>query len=254
MTVNFSLLALDQIMNNAATLAHMSGGQFSVPLVIRMATGGGPAARRPALAQPRGLVRAHPGHQGARAGDASPTPAACCCAGARGPRPGPHLRARDRCTTSRASCDDDAGPVDIERAAVRRAGRRRDADRLRRHRCARRSAAAEQLAARRDRGRGHRPARRCGRSTWPTMLASVAQDPPRRGRRRGLAHRQPRRRDQRADHGAGASTTSTRRSRACAAPRCRCPIAEAPGGGGAAPAPSAIVAAVRRMIGAAGDG
>jgi pyruvate dehydrogenase E1 component beta subunit len=41
MTCNFSLLALDQILNNAATLAHMSGGQFSVPLVIRMATGGG---------------------------------------------------------------------------------------------------------------------------------------------------------------------------------------------------------------------
>lgn len=41
MTCNFSLLALDQIMNNAATLSHMSGGQFSVPLVIRMATGGG---------------------------------------------------------------------------------------------------------------------------------------------------------------------------------------------------------------------
>jgi pyruvate dehydrogenase E1 component beta subunit len=41
MTVNFSLLALDQILNNAATLNHMSGGQFSVPLVVRMATGGG---------------------------------------------------------------------------------------------------------------------------------------------------------------------------------------------------------------------
>jgi pyruvate/2-oxoglutarate/acetoin dehydrogenase E1 component len=41
MTVNFSLLALDQIMNNAATIRHMSGGQFSIPLVIRMATGGG---------------------------------------------------------------------------------------------------------------------------------------------------------------------------------------------------------------------
>jgi pyruvate/2-oxoglutarate/acetoin dehydrogenase E1 component len=41
MTCNFSLLALDQIMNNAATIAHMSGGQFSVPLVIRMATGAG---------------------------------------------------------------------------------------------------------------------------------------------------------------------------------------------------------------------
>lgn len=36
MTVNFSLLAMDQIINNAATLRHMSGGQISVPLVIRM--------------------------------------------------------------------------------------------------------------------------------------------------------------------------------------------------------------------------
>ncbi|GAO01388.1 alpha-ketoacid dehydrogenase subunit beta [Anaeromyxobacter sp. PSR-1] len=41
MTVNFSLLALDQIVNNAALLRHMSGGQVSVPLVIRMATGAG---------------------------------------------------------------------------------------------------------------------------------------------------------------------------------------------------------------------
>jgi pyruvate/2-oxoglutarate/acetoin dehydrogenase E1 component len=41
MTVNFSLLALDQIMNNAATVRHMSGGQYTVPLVIRMATGAG---------------------------------------------------------------------------------------------------------------------------------------------------------------------------------------------------------------------
>ena len=41
MTVNFSLLALDQIVNNAATIPHMSGGQFAVPLVIRISTGGG---------------------------------------------------------------------------------------------------------------------------------------------------------------------------------------------------------------------
>ncbi|MGN6131109.1 MAG: alpha-ketoacid dehydrogenase subunit beta [Nocardioidaceae bacterium] len=41
MTVNFSLLALDQIMNNAATLSHMSGGQLHVPLVVRMSTGAG---------------------------------------------------------------------------------------------------------------------------------------------------------------------------------------------------------------------
>jgi len=39
MTVNFSLLALDQIVNNAATLLHMSGGQCNVPVVIRMCSG-----------------------------------------------------------------------------------------------------------------------------------------------------------------------------------------------------------------------
>jgi pyruvate dehydrogenase E1 component beta subunit len=41
MTVNFSLLALDQIVNNAATILFMSGGQFNIPLVIRMTTGAG---------------------------------------------------------------------------------------------------------------------------------------------------------------------------------------------------------------------
>ncbi|MGZ4104671.1 MAG: pyruvate dehydrogenase (acetyl-transferring) E1 component subunit alpha [Actinomycetota bacterium] len=41
MTVNFSLLSLDQIVNNAATIPHMSGGQFQIPLVIRMTTGAG---------------------------------------------------------------------------------------------------------------------------------------------------------------------------------------------------------------------
>jgi len=41
MTVNFSLLAMDQIVNNAATLRHMSGGQIGVPIVIRMGCGVG---------------------------------------------------------------------------------------------------------------------------------------------------------------------------------------------------------------------
>ncbi|WKZ67075.1 MAG: pyruvate dehydrogenase complex E1 component subunit beta [Flavobacteriales bacterium] len=39
MTVNFSLLAMDQLVNNAATLRHMSGGQFNVPVVVRMSSG-----------------------------------------------------------------------------------------------------------------------------------------------------------------------------------------------------------------------
>jgi pyruvate dehydrogenase E1 component beta subunit len=41
MTINFSMLALDQVVNNAAALRYMSGGQLSVPLIVRMATGGG---------------------------------------------------------------------------------------------------------------------------------------------------------------------------------------------------------------------
>jgi pyruvate dehydrogenase E1 component beta subunit len=41
MTVNFSLLALDPIVNTAAMLRHMSGGQLSAPVVIRMSTGAG---------------------------------------------------------------------------------------------------------------------------------------------------------------------------------------------------------------------
>jgi pyruvate/2-oxoglutarate/acetoin dehydrogenase E1 component len=41
MTVNFSMLALDQILNTAAAYLHMSGGQFNIPLVIRMTTGAG---------------------------------------------------------------------------------------------------------------------------------------------------------------------------------------------------------------------
>jgi pyruvate dehydrogenase E1 component beta subunit len=41
MTVNFSLLALDQLVNTAAALHHMSGGQFNVPLVVRMTSGAG---------------------------------------------------------------------------------------------------------------------------------------------------------------------------------------------------------------------
>ncbi|MCS7207661.1 MAG: alpha-ketoacid dehydrogenase subunit beta [Dehalococcoidia bacterium] len=41
MTINFSLLAMDQIVNHAAKLRYMSGGQLMVPLLIRTVTGGG---------------------------------------------------------------------------------------------------------------------------------------------------------------------------------------------------------------------
>jgi pyruvate dehydrogenase E1 component beta subunit len=41
MTVNFSLLALDQIVNHAAAIPYMFNGQAKVPMVIRMPGGGG---------------------------------------------------------------------------------------------------------------------------------------------------------------------------------------------------------------------
>ena len=41
MTWSFSLVAYDQIVNNAAQVRYMSGGQFSVPIVLRGSSGGG---------------------------------------------------------------------------------------------------------------------------------------------------------------------------------------------------------------------
>jgi len=41
MTINFSLLASDQIVNHAAKIHYMTNGQYSVPLLIRTVTGGG---------------------------------------------------------------------------------------------------------------------------------------------------------------------------------------------------------------------
>ncbi len=41
MTINFALLAMDQIVNHAAHIRYMFGGQVSVPLVVRMPQGAG---------------------------------------------------------------------------------------------------------------------------------------------------------------------------------------------------------------------
>jgi pyruvate/2-oxoglutarate/acetoin dehydrogenase E1 component len=53
MTWNFSLVAIDQIVNGAAKMLYMSGGQFKIPMVVRR----GPPARRAAFAVARILVR-----------------------------------------------------------------------------------------------------------------------------------------------------------------------------------------------------
>ena len=77
MTVNFSLLALDQILNNAATLLHMSGGQVNVPLVIRMTTGAGRQLAAQHSHSLEGWYAPHPRAAGARARDRWRTPAGC---------------------------------------------------------------------------------------------------------------------------------------------------------------------------------
>ncbi|HEX5067883.1 MAG TPA: alpha-ketoacid dehydrogenase subunit beta [Myxococcota bacterium] len=121
MTVNFSLLALDQILNNAATLLHMSGGQLSVPLVIRMATGAG---RQLAAQHSHSLEGWYAHIPGLR------VLAPASVADARGmlwtalEDPDPVLLFEHAALYAlEGELPEDAGAVEIERAALRRAGR-----------------------------------------------------------------------------------------------------------------------------------
>ncbi|WIY00505.1 alpha-ketoacid dehydrogenase subunit beta [Amycolatopsis mongoliensis] len=120
MTVNFSLLALDQILNNAATLLHMSGGQLNVPLVIRMTTGAG---RQLAAQHSHSLEGWYAHIPGLR------ILAPATLEDARGmlwtalQDPDPVLLFEHGTLYGMSGeLDDDAGPVDIDRAAVRRPG------------------------------------------------------------------------------------------------------------------------------------
>jgi len=120
MTVNFSLLALDQIVNNAATIRHMSGGQFSVPLVIRMATGAG---RQLAAQHAHSLEGWYAHIPGLR------VVAPATLEDARGmlwtalEDPDPVLIFEHQALYNmEGSLADDAGAVDIDAAAVRRTG------------------------------------------------------------------------------------------------------------------------------------
>jgi pyruvate/2-oxoglutarate/acetoin dehydrogenase E1 component len=121
MTVNFSLLALDQIVNNAATYRHMSGGQFSIPLVIRMATGAG---RQLAAQHAHSLEGWYAHIPGIR------IVAPATLEDARGmlwtalEDPDPVLIFEHQTLYNmEGPLADNAGPVDIDRAAVRRQGR-----------------------------------------------------------------------------------------------------------------------------------
>ncbi len=120
MTVNFSLLALDQIMNNAATLRHMSGGQLNVPLVVRMTTGAG---RQLAAQHSHSLEGWYTHIPGIR------VLAPATVEDARGmlwtalEDPDPVLLfEHGSLYATTGELPEDAGPVDIDRAAVRRPG------------------------------------------------------------------------------------------------------------------------------------
>lgn len=120
MTVNFSLLALDQIINNAATLLHMSGGQFNVPIVIRMTTGAGRQLGAQHSHSLEGWYAHIPGLR---------ILAPATLADARGmlwtalQDPDPVLIFEHGSLYNMAGeLDDDAGAVDIEKAAVLRQG------------------------------------------------------------------------------------------------------------------------------------
>ncbi len=120
MTVNFSLLALDQILNTAASLLHMSGGQFPVPLVIRMTTGGGRQLGAQHSHSLEGWYAHIPGIRVV-------TPATLV--DARGmlatalDDPDPVLIfEHGTLYNEQGELPADSGPVDIDRAAVRRAG------------------------------------------------------------------------------------------------------------------------------------
>lgn len=120
MTVNFSLLALDQVVNNAATLRHMSGGQFGVPLVVRMATGGGRQLAAQHSHSLEGWYAHIPGIKVLT--PATPADArGMLLAALREPDP-VFLFEHGMLYPEEGEVDEAAGPADISRAAVRRPG------------------------------------------------------------------------------------------------------------------------------------
>jgi pyruvate dehydrogenase E1 component beta subunit len=121
MTVNFSLLAADQIVNTAATLLHMSGGQFNVPLVIRMATGGG----KQLAAQHSHCLDGWYAHvPGIKVLSPATIEDARGMLGTALADPDPVLIFEHQSLyNEKGELDADAGDVDIDRAVVRRSGK-----------------------------------------------------------------------------------------------------------------------------------
>jgi pyruvate dehydrogenase E1 component beta subunit len=120
MTFNFSILALDQIVNSAAKLCYMSGGQYNIPLVVR-----GPAG--PPRSSPLSIRRAW-----RRTSTTCPA-SRWCALHSRGRQGAPQVRpsatripssssSRRRCTRSRVRCRGSDYLIPLGQAAIRREG------------------------------------------------------------------------------------------------------------------------------------
>ena len=243
MTVNFSLLALDQIVNNAATIPHMSGGQFAVPLVIRMATGAG---RQLAAQHSHSLEGWYAHIPGLRvlAPATLEDARGMLLAGARGPEPGADLRAHLLYNMEGELDPDDRRPVDISAARCGAPGTDVTLVTYGGSLCKALEAAAA-LARGGHRGRGDRPAR---------AAAARHGDRPRVGRARptgpwsstragGAARFRPR---SRIASSRRRSTSSTRRSRRVCSAEVPIPYAEHLEQA-ALPQPATIAAAAREL-------
>ena len=125
MTVNFSLLALDQIVNHAAAIPYMFNGQARVPMVIRMPGGGGhqlgPTHSHslrgavPAGPRPAGRLPLDPGRRQGAAEDGDPRR-----------QPGRLHRAREPLRQPRRGRRGRRGGAALRRGGGPPRGRRRD--------------------------------------------------------------------------------------------------------------------------------
>ena len=217
MTVNFSLLALDQIVNTAAALRHMSGGQFSVPLVVRMATGAG---RQLAAQHSHSLEGWYAHIPGIKVVAPATVEDAYGMLGTALADPDPVVIFEHVQLYNTATDVGNLGPTDISRAAIRRSGSDVTVITYGGSLPKTLDAANELSLAGIDCEvidlRVLRPL------DTDTIIESVQQDPPRRNRRRRPgAQAVWRRRSARASSRVR-SSISTRRSLGSAAPKCRC--------------------------------
>jgi pyruvate/2-oxoglutarate/acetoin dehydrogenase E1 component len=120
MTVNFSLLALDQLVNTAATLLHMSGGQFNVPLVVRTTTGAGRQLAAQHSHSLEGWFAHVPGLK--VVAPATPEDARWMLPTALADPNPVIIFEHATLYNEHGPVDPALGPVDLERAAIRRAG------------------------------------------------------------------------------------------------------------------------------------